>query len=99
MDFYDVLDQVVAFLRRRRRVTCRTLKLQFQIEDEALETLKEQLLKAQRLAVDEAGEVLVWSGDHGPRTATRAASAPASAPASPLCVPSNVSSTSWSCRR
>src|SRR5215467_11867466 len=63
MDFYDVLDQVVDLLRRRRRVTYRALKLQFKLDDETLEVLKDELLKAQRLAVDEAGEVLVWVGD------------------------------------
>src|SRR5205823_11706439 len=63
MDFYDVLDQVVELLRRRNRVTYRALKLQFKLDDEALEILKDELLKAQRLAVDEAGEVLVWIGD------------------------------------
>src|SRR5438876_10954129 len=63
MDFYDVLDQVVALLRRRNRVTYRALKLQFKLDDEALEILKDELLKAQRLAVDDAGEVLVWVGE------------------------------------
>jgi class 3 adenylate cyclase len=63
MDFYDVLDQVVDLLRRRSRVTYRALKLQFKLDDEAMEILKDELLKAQRLAVDEAGEVLVWVGD------------------------------------
>ena len=63
MDFYEVLDQVVDLLRRRGRVTYRALKLQFQLDDEALEVLKDELLKAQRLAVDKAGEVLVWIGD------------------------------------
>src|SRR5215471_13272448 len=73
MDFYEVLDQVVDLLRRRRRVTYRALKVQFQLDDAALEALKEELLKAQRLAVDEAGEVLVWSSD--------AATAPEPSPA------------------
>ena len=63
MDFYDVLDQVVALLRRCNRVTYRALKLQFKLDDEALETLQDELLKAQRLAVDEEGEVLFWIGD------------------------------------
>jgi hypothetical protein len=65
MDFYDVLDQVVDLLQRRRRVTYRALKLQFKLDDETLEALKDELLKAQRLAVDEAGEVLVWIGSTG----------------------------------
>src|SRR4029453_8093472 len=63
MNFYDVLDQVVDLLQRRRRVTYRALKLQFKLDDETLEALKDELLKAQRLAVDEGGEVLVWIGD------------------------------------
>ncbi len=63
VDFYDVLDQVVDLRRCRRRVTYRALKVQFKLDDEALEALKDEILKAQRLAVDEAGEVLVWVGD------------------------------------
>jgi hypothetical protein len=45
MDFYEVLDRVVALLRTRGRVTYRALKLQFQLDDEHLETLKEELIK------------------------------------------------------
>ena len=37
MDFYAVLDQVLALLRQRQRVTYRALKLQFQLDDEALD--------------------------------------------------------------
>ena len=77
MDFYDVLDQVVDLLQRRSRVTYRALKLQFKLDDETLETLKDELLKAQRLAVDEAGEVLVWIGD---TTTAPTPSQPASQP-------------------
>jgi class 3 adenylate cyclase/tetratricopeptide (TPR) repeat protein len=62
MDFYEVLDQVVALLRTRGRVTYRALKLQFQLDDEHLETLKEELIEAQRVAVDDNGKVLVWVG-------------------------------------
>jgi class 3 adenylate cyclase/predicted ATPase len=62
MDFYEVLDQVVALLRHRGRVTYRALKLQFQLDDEHLETLKEELIEAQELAVDKDGKMLVWIG-------------------------------------
>ena len=64
MDFYEVLDQVVALLRTRGRVTYRALKLQFHVDDEHLETLKEELIEAQRVAADEDGKVLVWVGTH-----------------------------------
>src|SRR5262249_60477813 len=87
MDFYEVLDQVVDLLRRRRRVTYRALKVQFQLDDETLEALKEELLKAQRLAVDEAGEVLVWSGDAAPAPAPSPAASRPVAPPAPAPLP------------
>jgi hypothetical protein len=66
MTFEETLDQAVAMLQRRGRVTYRALKRQFQLDDDALEDLKAEIIKAQRLAVDEDGEVLVWTG--GPAT-------------------------------
>jgi hypothetical protein len=62
MTFEEILDQAIALLQRRGRVTYRTLKRQFQLEDDALGDLKTGLTKGQRLAVDEDGEVLVWVG-------------------------------------
>ena len=50
MDFYAILDQVIDLLRQRQRVTYRALKVQFQLDDEALEALKEELIEAQHLA-------------------------------------------------
>src|SRR5262245_48443315 len=70
MDFYTVLDEIRALLQRRGRVTYSALKVQFQFDDEHLEALKEELIEAEQLAVDEQGKVLVW------------ASAPASEPPS-----------------
>jgi hypothetical protein len=40
MTFEGILDQAIALLRQRGRVTYRTLKWQFQLEDDALEDLK-----------------------------------------------------------
>jgi len=68
MDFYVMLDEIRALLQRRGRVTYRALKVQFHLDDEHLEALKEELIEAEQLAVDEQGKVLVWT------------SAPASAP-------------------
>ena len=62
MDFVAVVDQVIALLRQRGRVTYRTLQLQFQLDDAHLEVLKDKLIEGQRLATDEAGRVLVWTG-------------------------------------
>src|SRR5437016_7008957 len=52
----------MAMLQRRGRVTYRLLKRQFALDDEALEDLKLELITGQRLAVDEEGTVLVWTG-------------------------------------
>ena len=76
MDFVAVVDQVIALLRQRGRVTYRLLKRQFQLDDPALEDLTVELIKGQRLAADEDGEVLVWIGDTASSPAP-AASAPA----------------------
>src|SRR5262249_59611020 len=62
MDFLAVVDQVIDLLRQRRRVTYRTLKRQFELDEAALEDLKVELIEGQRLATDEQGTVLVWTG-------------------------------------
>jgi tetratricopeptide (TPR) repeat protein len=77
MDFLEVLDQVVDLLRQRRRLTYRTIKLQFNLDDEYLDALKDELIKGQRLAADEGGEVLVWT------EGTEVIPTPASAPTIP----------------
>ena len=80
MDFVAVVDQVIALLRQRGRVTYRLLMRQFQLDDEALEDLKIELIDGQRLATDEQGTVLVWTGEAAALPAVAAAPAPASAP-------------------
>jgi class 3 adenylate cyclase/tetratricopeptide (TPR) repeat protein len=62
MTFEEILDQAIAMLQRRGRLTYGTLKRQFQLDDAALEDLKNELIEGQRLAVDEGGNVLVWMG-------------------------------------
>jgi class 3 adenylate cyclase len=70
MTFEEILDQAVAMLQRRGRLTYSTLKRQFQLDDAALDDLKNELIEGQRVAVDERGNVLVWTGgtDVSPRT-------------------------------
>jgi hypothetical protein len=62
MTFDEMLDQVRELLQRRGRVTYRSLKLRYQLDDEALAGVTDELIKAERAAVDEDGEVLVWTG-------------------------------------
>ncbi len=63
MTFEEIVDQAIDMVRRRGRVTYRMLKRLFDLDDEALEDLKIELIKGQQLAVDEDDEVLVWAGD------------------------------------
>src|SRR4029434_6858551 len=79
MTFEEILDQAMAMLQRRGRLTYRTLKLHFHLDDEHLEALKDELIYGQRLAVDEDARVLVWTGDTG--TAPPASTARAGTPA------------------
>src|SRR5499433_4448550 len=63
MSLYDVLDQIIALLRQRKRLTYRLVKREFALDDETLEDLKDELIYAQKLAVEEDERVLVWIGD------------------------------------
>ena len=57
MTFDEILDQAIEILQRRGRVTYRTLKVQFDLNDDLLEVLKEELIYGQRLARDEDDRV------------------------------------------
>ena len=80
VDFVAVVDQVIALLRQRGRLTYRTLQLQFQLDEIALEVLKDELIYGQRLAVDEDGRVLVWTGETGTTALVALAPAGTAAP-------------------
>src|SRR5215471_13163069 len=61
MTFDEILDQALAMLQRRGRVTYRTLQLQFQLDDDYLTALKDELLFAHPQVHDEAERGLVWT--------------------------------------
>ena len=83
MDFVAVVDQVMALLHQRGRVTYRLLQRQFQLDAAALEDVKEELLYGQRVAADEDGKVLVWTGVSVPASAADAGSSTGGARAPP----------------
>ena len=62
MRFFELLMLVVALLQREGRVAYRALKLEFALDEEHLEALRDELIYAKRLATDEEGRVLVWAG-------------------------------------
>ena len=77
MTFEEIVDQALAMLQRRGRIAYGTLKRQFQLDADALEDLKTELIDAQQVATDEDGKVLVWTGARGaaPRSAGGGATA------------------------
>src|SRR5712671_3578027 len=65
MTFDDILAQVQALLQREQRLSYRALQRRFALQEADLEALKDELIYAKRLAVDEDDRVLVWVGDAG----------------------------------
>ena len=66
MTFEEMLDQALAMLQRRGRVTYRALTLQFRLDDDHLEALKDELLYAHPHVVEDDGRGLIWTGDTRP---------------------------------
>ncbi|MGE0822437.1 MAG: adenylate/guanylate cyclase domain-containing protein [Candidatus Binatia bacterium] len=62
MDFLEVIEQARAALQSKGRLTYRTLKRQFALDDEALDDLKYELIEGQEVAIDKDGKMLVWVG-------------------------------------
>ena len=62
MDYDAVLAQVLELLQREQRLSYRILKRRFALDDNDLDDLKEDLIYAKKLAADEDGRVLVWTG-------------------------------------
>ena len=63
MTFEEVLAQIIEVLQREKRISYRALKRRFALDDAYLDDLKEELIYAKHLALDEDSRVLVWSGD------------------------------------
>jgi class 3 adenylate cyclase len=80
MTFDEVLAQVQELLQRQQRVSYRGLKRRFALDDEYLKDLKEELIGAQRVATDEDGRFLVWSGDPAAVSAPSPTPSPSPAP-------------------
>src|SRR4029453_8699647 len=82
MDFVAVVDQVIALLRQRGRVTYRMLQIQFTLDDEQLAVLKDELLYSQPQVRDDTGRGLIWTdaSDPVPAGTTAPVEPPAQAP-------------------
>src|SRR5262245_53083308 len=76
MTFDDVLTQIIDLLKRQGRVSYSALKRRFDLDDDYLNDLKDELLYVHPVRDDE-GRGLVWTG------ATESATAPPPVPATP----------------
>jgi TOMM system kinase/cyclase fusion protein len=79
--FEEVLTQAIAMLQRLGRVSYRALKVQFQLDDDLLELLKDEIVEVHQLARDQEGKMLVWAGEG--RATAAAPSMPPPPPAEP----------------
>jgi class 3 adenylate cyclase len=71
MKFSEVVEHASALLQRKGRITYRALRREFDLDEEALEDLKAELIDAQRIATDEDGKVLVWTGQGSPASSVQ----------------------------
>ena len=82
MTFEEILDQAIAMLQRRGRVSYRALQRQFQLDDAYLQDLTAEIVEVLQLAVDQDHTMLVWMG--GPSAPAPVSHPPPStAPADP----------------
>jgi len=61
MTFDEILEQVIVLLQHQKRVAYGALKRRFNLDDAHLEDLKDELIYARQIAVDEGNRVLVWT--------------------------------------
>ena len=66
MDFDALFAQVIALLQHEQRISYRVLKRRFALSDDDLADVKDELIYAKKLAVDEENRVLVWTGGTAP---------------------------------
>jgi class 3 adenylate cyclase/predicted ATPase len=74
--FDEVLGQALEMLRRRGRMSYRALKAQFQLDDDLLDLLRDEIVEVHQLARDQEGKMLVWTGDTASPVVPPAAPAP-----------------------
>src|SRR5215470_16938143 len=78
MTFEEILDQALAMLQRRGRVSYRALQRQFQLDDAYLQDLTAEIVEVLQLAVDQDHTMLVWTG--GPSAPAPVSPPPSSTP-------------------
>ena len=65
MEILEILEQVRELVQQKGRITYRILKMQFQLDDETLDALKEELLFSHPEISELDGRGLVWNEPSG----------------------------------
>jgi hypothetical protein len=94
MTFEEILDQAIAMLQRRGRVSYRALKRQFDLDEAYVEDLKLELIDVHRVAMDQDSTMLVWTG----AAASAATPEPVQAPAPSTYTPSYLAEKILTCK-
>ena len=61
MDFDQILDQAIEMLQRRGRISYRALKRQFDLDDDYLNDLRDEILYTQSNVVEDGERGLIWT--------------------------------------
>jgi hypothetical protein len=65
VNFDELFANVCDALRREQRISYRALRRRFELSDDDLADLMDELIHAKKWAVDEDSRVLVWTGETG----------------------------------
>jgi hypothetical protein len=65
--FEEILNEAVAMLQRQSRVSYRALKRQFDLDDDYLEDLKNEILYTQSLVLEDGERGLIWTSEVAPK--------------------------------
>ena len=76
MKFSEVIKQAASLIQQNRRITYRSLKREFDLDDEALEDLKDELLFSHPDISEADGRGLVWNGAAEPASTIEPESVP-----------------------
>jgi class 3 adenylate cyclase/tetratricopeptide (TPR) repeat protein len=88
MRFSEIVAQASTLLQRKGRITYRALQREFDLDETALVDLKDELIEGERVAHDENGKVLVWTGTHTEQPADHEEQRKGEAPTPPPAAPS-----------
>jgi class 3 adenylate cyclase/tetratricopeptide (TPR) repeat protein len=75
VSFLDIIERAKAYLARHHRMSLRALRREFDLDDEAVEELVEELVQVQQVAVLD-GEALAWARPTASPTPAAAAGTP-----------------------